>query len=275
MPAAGLAARPAGRSGETRGPVPVPSGAGPAARLGRTVGGRSYGERVIAENALGPAAGPALVPGGPPRPAGPGGPAEPGGLSYPLAGLSQPLTGLEFVIVDVETTGWLPDQASITEIGAVRVAAGRIRSEFCTLVNPGGAIPADITALTGITDAKVSQAPPLAAALPRFLAFARGCVLTAHNAGFDIGFLSAACGACGMPWPAFPVLDTVTLARLVLGAAEVPDCKLRTLADFFGAQTLPCHRALPDATATAEILLAMLRRLAAAGVRTLAELSAA
>lgn len=194
---------------------------------------------------------------------------------YPLAGIGEPLADLEFVIVDVETTGWLPDQASITEIGAVRVNGGQIRSEFCTLVDPGSAIPADITALTGITDAMVGLAPAMGEALPRFLAFARGCVLTAHNAAFDLGFLSAACAACGLPWPAFPVLDTVTLARRVLRTAEVPDCKLRTLADFFGAQTLPCHRALPDAKATAEVLLALLGRLAAAGVRTLAELSAA
>jgi DNA polymerase-3 subunit epsilon len=77
-----------------------------------------------------------------------------------------------------------------------------------------------------------------------------------------------------MPWPAFPVLDTVLLARLVLGAAEVPDRKLSTLAGFFGTATMPCHRALPDAMATAEVLQGLLRRLAVAGVRTLAELSA-
>jgi DNA polymerase-3 subunit epsilon len=193
---------------------------------------------------------------------------------WPLAGLPQPLAELDFVIVDVETTGWVPAEAGITEIGAVLVSGGQVQAEFRTLVNPGSAIPADITALTGITDAMVSQAPVISAALPRFLAFARGCVLTAHNATFDIGFLSAACGTCGVPWPAFPVLDTVTLARLVLGADEVPDCKLGTLASFFRARTLPCHRALPDAMATAEVLQGLLRRLAVAGVGTLAELRA-
>jgi DNA polymerase III subunit epsilon len=192
-----------------------------------------------------------------------------------LAGLAQPLAELDFVIVDLETTGWLPDEARITEIGAVRVSGGQVRAEFCTLVNPEEAIPPDVTALTGITDAMVGRAPAIGAALPRFLAFASGCVLTAHNAAFDIGFLSAACASCDVPWPAFPVLDTVTLARLVLGAAEVPDCKLRTLADFFRTRSLPCHRALPDALATAEVLQGLLRRLAATGVHTLAELSAA
>ena len=120
----------------------------------------------------------------------------------------------------------------------------------------------------------VGQAPPVSAVMPLFLTFARDCVLTAHNAAFDVGFLSAACGTSGVPWPAFPVLDTVLLARLVLGAAEVPDRKLSTLASFFGTATMPCHRALPDAMATAEVLQGLLRRLAVAGVRTLAELSA-
>ena len=191
-----------------------------------------------------------------------------------LDGLPQSLTELEFVIVDVETTGWLPEEAGITEIGAVRVSGGRIQAQFCTLVNPGRPVPADITALTGITDAMIGLAPPISVAMPRFLAFAGDCVLTAHNAAFDISFLSAACGAAGVSWPGFPVLDTVALARLVLGAAEVPDCKLRTLASFFATKTLPCHRALPDAMATAEVLQALLRRLAVAGVRTLAELRA-
>jgi DNA polymerase III subunit epsilon len=184
------------------------------------------------------------------------------------------LARTDFVIVDVETTGWLPEEAGITEIGAVRVVRGRPRAEFSALVNPGRAIPEDIVALTGITDAMVSQAPPVGAVLPGFLAFARGCVLTAHNAPFDISFLAAACGDCQLEWPEFTVLDTASLARSVLGEDEVPDCKLATLASFFGAQTQPSHRALADARATADVLAALLARLADRGVRTLAELSA-
>jgi DNA polymerase III epsilon subunit family exonuclease len=192
------------------------------------------------------------------------------GLIHPAPDLAR----TDFVIVDVETTGWLPEDAGITEIGAVRVARGRPSAEFSALVNPGRAIPADIVALTGITDAMVSQAPPVGAVLPGFLAFASGCVLTAHNAPFDIGFLTAACGHCQLDWPDFTVLDTASLARSVLGEDEVPDCKLATLASFFGAQTQPCHRALADARATADVLAGLLARLADRGVRTLAELSA-
>jgi DNA polymerase-3 subunit epsilon len=181
--------------------------------------------------------------------------------------------GIDFAIVDVETTGWSPDESSITEIGAVRVSGGQLREEFSALVNPGRAIPPDIVALTGISDAMVAHAPPITAVLPGFLDFAQGRVLTAHNAPFDIGFLSAACGTCGVPWPACQVLDTVVLAGHVLSADEVPNRKLSTLAGFFGAQTPPCHRALADARATADVLAGLLRRLAAAGVRTLAEIT--
>jgi DNA polymerase III subunit epsilon len=185
-----------------------------------------------------------------------------------------PLASVDFVIVDVETTGWLAEQASITELAAVRVSDGQPTAEFSALVHPGTPIPEDIVALTGITDEMVRRAPPIGAVLPAFLAFARGCVLTAHNAPFDVGFLTAACGSCRIPWPAFPVLDTAALARLVLDETEVPDCKLATLAGFFGTRTRPCHRALADAQATADVLQGLLGRLASAGVRTLAEISA-
>jgi DNA polymerase-3 subunit epsilon len=192
-----------------------------------------------------------------------------------VAGLSSPLDEIDFVIVDVETTGWSPEEARITEIGAVRVSAGHVRGQFSSLVNPRSAIPQQVTELTGISDAMVAAAPPLDQVLPAFLDFARGCVLAAHNAPFDVGFLSAACVACDLRWPDFTVVDTVELARRVLSEDEVPNCKLSTLAAFFSAQTPPCHRALSDALATADVLLGLLPRLAAAGVSTLAEMTAA
>jgi DNA polymerase III epsilon subunit family exonuclease len=185
---------------------------------------------------------------------------------------NQPLGTIDFVVVDVETTGWTPGTAQITEIGAVRVSGGKLKGQFTSLVNPGGPIPGRVTELTGITDAMVEGAPPLDRVLPAFLAFASGGVLTAHNAPFDIGFLTAACRACGLPWPRPPVVDTVDLARRVLGEDEVPNCKLATLAEYFGARTTPSHRALADALATADVLAALLPRLDAAGISTLDEI---
>jgi DNA polymerase III epsilon subunit-like protein len=195
---------------------------------------------------------------------------------------------LEFAVVDLETTGWSPGAASITEIAAVRVTgggqaagdgrgrAGELvrRGEFASLVNPGVPVPPGIADLTGITDWMLAAAPRLGAVLPGLLGFARGCVLVAHNAPFDLGFLVAGCADCGLTWPGFTVLDTVMLARRVMDPDEVPDCKLGTLAGFFGARTTPTHRALADARATADVLGWLIRRLAHRGIRTLNQLSA-
>jgi DNA polymerase III subunit epsilon len=168
------------------------------------------------------------------------------------------LADLSLVVVDVETTGWLHEQGEITEIGAVRLGGGQLTGEFASLVRPAGPVPADIAALTGITDAMVSPAPLPAPALRAFLAFAGDCVLVAHNAPFDIGFLTAASAAAGIAWPRTAVLDTAVLARLLLSPDDVPDCRLSTLAEYFDAKTAPCHRALPDAKATADVLTGLL-----------------
>jgi len=129
------------------------------------------------------------------------------------------LADLDFTVVDVETTGWAPDDAGITEIGAV---------------------------------------------------------LVAHNAPFDLRFLTAACAGMGLGWPGFEVLDTVRLARhLMATPQEVPDRKLATLAGFFGTPVRPSHRALDDARATAAVLGRLLARLAEReAINTLAELDA-
>ena len=128
-----------------------------------------------------------------------------------------------FVVVDLETTGGRSSgdhHDEITEIGAVKVCGGEVLGEFATLVDPGRAIPPQIVALTGITSAMVYDAPKIDAVLPAFLEFARGAVLVAHNAGFDVGFLRAAAERNHLPWPKPPVLCTVTLARRVLTRAE-------------------------------------------------------
>jgi DNA polymerase-3 subunit epsilon len=198
--------------------------------------------------------------------------AEPGLAELELAGLE--LAGLEFAVIDLETTGWSPEAAAITEIAAVRVRGGRRQGEFASLVNPGIPVPPGIEDLTGITDWMLAAAPKVAAVLPGLLEFADGCVLVAHNAPFDLAFLIAACGDCGLAWPGFTVLDTAMLARHLMDPDEVPDCKLATLAAFFRARTAPCHRALADARATADVLGWLIRRLAHRGIHTLGQLRA-
>ena len=198
-------------------------------------------------------------------------------VAVPAPGIrSVPLASLDFTVVDVETTGWAPDEAGITEIGAVRVHDGRVVAEYSSLVNPGTPVPPAITELTGISDQMLASAPPVAAVLPGLLAFAQGSVLAAHNAPFDLRFLTAACTGMGRDWPRFEVLDTVRLARhLMATPQEVPDRKLATLASFFGTPVRPSHRALDDARATAAVLGRLLARLAdREGVSTLDELEA-
>ena len=191
------------------------------------------------------------------------------------AGLTQAELGfaeLEFAVIDLETTGWSPGVAAITEVAAVRVRGGRRLGEFASLVNPRVPVPPGIEDLTGISDWMLAAAPRLPAVLPGLLDFADGCVLVAHNAPFDIGFLRAACAECGLAWPGFTVLDTVMLARQLMDPDEVPDCKLGTLAGFFRARTTPSHRALADARATADVLGWLIRRLTHHGIRTLDQL---
>ncbi|POM24149.1 UvrABC system protein C [Actinomadura rubteroloni] len=199
-------------------------------------------------------------------------PPVPSGVQGTLDDLGTPLADVTFVVVDLETTGGSARDSAITEIGAVKVRGGVELGEFGTLVDPGAPIPPFITALTGITQQMVYAAPRIAEVLPAFLEFARGCVLVAHNAPFDIGFLKAACAERERPWPGFPVVDTVDLARRVLTRDEVPNCKLETLARHFRAATTPNHRALDDARATVDVLHGLIERLGSFGVTSLEEL---
>jgi DNA polymerase III subunit epsilon len=183
------------------------------------------------------------------------------------------LSDVTFVVVDLETTGGSPNDSAITEIGAVKVRGGEVLGEFQTLVDPGREIPPYISVLTGITTTMVVSAPRIASVLPAFLEFARGAVLVAHNAPFDIGFLKAACAETGIAWPHAASVDTAVLARRLLTRDEVPNCKLATLAPYFRTSTEPCHRALADARATVDVLHGLFERLGPLGITTLEELS--
>jgi DNA polymerase-3 subunit epsilon len=187
--------------------------------------------------------------------------------------LGRPLRGLTFCVVDLETTGGSAEGGSmITEIGAVKVRGGEVLGEFQTLVNPHTEIPAFIAVLTGITNTMVADAPPIESALPAFLEFAAGCVLVAHNAPFDVGFLKHFAARQGRPWPRFEVLDTARLARRVITRDDAPNCKLSSLARAFSSSTTPNHRALADARATVDVLHGLMERLGGLGVHTLEEL---
>jgi len=133
-------------------------------------------------------------------------------------------------------------------------------------------ISARVTALTGISDSTVADAPSLAGVFPAFLEFIAGCTLVAHNASYDVGFLKGAAAKLAHEWPDPPVVDTIRMARAALHNGEVVNRKLQTLAAHFKAPVSPTHRALDDARATVHVFHCLLERLTAAGVTRLDDL---
>src|SRR5918996_1467091 len=193
------------------------------------------------------------------------------GLAAP-PGRDLPLEAARFVVVDLETTGLRPALAGIVEIGAVRVEALPPAGTFQTFVDPGVPLPAVVAGLTGIADRDLRGAPGPGAAVSRFLAFAgSGAVIVAHNARFDLAFLDREVERLTGRRLAASVVDTVGLARRLLGG-RVARVGLASLAHFFGTSVRPCHRALPDAQATAEILVALVGLAQERGARTVADL---
>ena len=187
--------------------------------------------------------------------------------------LGLPLVDVTFVVLDLETTGASPASCAITEVGAVKVRAGEVLGTFQTLVNPGLPIPPSITVLTGITEAMVVPAPPIAAVLETFTGFVGGSVIVGHNVRFDLRFLAAAMDRHGYPRFDNVVVDTCALARRLV-RDEVSNCRLATLADLFRVGHKPTHRALDDAWATVEVLHALLERAGTLGVLGLDDLVA-
>ncbi|OAN68830.1 DNA polymerase III subunit epsilon [Rhodobacteraceae bacterium EhC02] len=186
--------------------------------------------------------------------------------------LDVPLRDLSYVIFDTETTGLLPDRDEVVQIGALRVVNGQQAGGevLDTLVNPGRPIPARSTAVHGVTDAMVKDAPDMARAGRRFHSFARDAVLVAHNAPFDMAFFHRHAASIGAEFNN-PVLDTVLLSAILFGGTEG-----HTLDEI--AQRLEIvlpdevrHTALGDAIATRDVFLRMIPMLEARGLRTFGE----
>jgi DNA polymerase III epsilon subunit family exonuclease len=186
----------------------------------------------------------------------------------PVDGLQ--LESASFVVFDLETTGLRPASARPCEIGAVRVQELELRERFQTLANPGMRLQPAVAALTGLRDEQLRRAPPVSAAIRRFLAYADDAVLVAHNARFDLAFLDNETMRLTGRRVAAQVIDTVPLARRLLG--RVP-ANLASLAYRFATDARPCHRALPDAEATAEILLCLIGMAQERGARTVSDLA--
>jgi DNA polymerase-3 subunit epsilon len=173
--------------------------------------------------------------------------------------LNEPLSDAPFVVVDLETTGQHPDEAGITEIGAVRLCGAREVDRYETLVNPGKPIPPYVAMLTGITDAMVAGAPAIEQVVPAFASFAAGAIIVAHNAAFDVAVLDRASRrVLGRPL-GLPSLCTFKLARRL--RPEDTRASLDGLAAHFALAKSARHRALADAELTVAVLLRLVRLL--------------
>ena len=188
-----------------------------------------------------------------------------------LDDLGTPLRDVTFCVIDLETTGGSPANCGITEIGAVKLRGGECLGTFQTLVNPGCAIPPEITVLTGITQAMVYPAPRIEHVIPALLEFIGDAVIVAHNARFDLGFIQAALERDNRPRLSNRTVDTVALARRLV-RDEVPNCKLGTLAERLRLPHRPSHRALDDALTTGDLLHLLIERAGRLGVTGLDDL---
>jgi len=191
-----------------------------------------------------------------------------------LDDLGTPLLDVEFVVLDLETTGGSPANDRITEVGAVKIRGGEVLGTFQTLVNPGVPIPPLISALTGITNPMVADEEPIEVVLPCLLEFLGGAVLVAHNASFDRRFVQANLERHGYQRLTNRVVCTARLARKLLPRDEVPNVRLATLAAYLGATVAPCHRALTDARATVDVFHSLLELAGSYGVLALEDLIA-
>ena len=174
----------------------------------------------------------------------------------------------EFVVFDLETTGFSAAQDKIIEIGAVKIKDGEIVDRFSTFVNPERPIPFRIEDLTGINDVMVKDSPKIEEVLPKFMEFCKDSIMVAHNADFDMSFIEANCRRMDIPCE-FTVIDTVGLSRfLVTGLARY---KLDTVAKALGVPLGNHHRAVDDAECTARIFQKLISRMKEQGITNLDE----
>lgn len=181
------------------------------------------------------------------------------------------LEDLPATILDTETTGLDVGSDSIVSVGAVRVHGLTVfRSTVIDrLVHPRRLIPQRSTAIHGITNAMVTDQPPIAEILPHLLSMLKGTVVIGHNIGFDLTILKRAAKESQLDWPDPVWLDTILLASAL--DPDETDLNLDAVAERLGVNVSGRHTALGDALVTAEIYVRLIPQLTRRGVRTLGE----
>lgn len=184
------------------------------------------------------------------------------------------LNDQRILVVDTETTGFNPAEGHVlVEVAAVSVVDGVLGETWSSLVRPGRAIPAEASAVHGITDAMVAEAPAPAAVAAELRRRCAALPLVFHNAPFDLPFLIALLRQAGQPPLLNPIIDTLGLAR---GLGGPGSNALGALAARLGVPREPQHRALGDALTTARVFQKLSERWEAdRKVGSLMELAAA
>ena len=177
----------------------------------------------------------------------------------------------EFVVFDIETTGFSAINDKIIEIGAVKLKAGKVVSKFSEFVNPEMPIPQKIIELTSINDNMVKDAETIENVMPRFLDFVKDCTLVAHNAKFDVGFITKKCEQLGYTDTDFSVIDTLEWAKTLI--PDVNKYSLDHLSKKFNIQLESHHRAVDDAAATAELFKILMKYMSSLGVEKLTDIT--
>ncbi len=172
----------------------------------------------------------------------------------------------EYVVFDIETTGFNANKNKIIEIGAVKVRDYEVVDTFSEFVNPEIPIPYRITKLTSITDDQVRDAGTIEEILPKFMEFCKGCILVAHNATFDTSFIRANCERLGLEYD-YSCIDTLGLSRHFL--TKLHKYKLDVVCKELGISLENHHRAVDDATATGGIFIKLLKKCRDANMLTL------
>jgi CBS domain-containing protein len=186
------------------------------------------------------------------------------------SGNATPLIALDAVVIDTETTGLDPANARIVEIGAVKLRNGKIHDQqFRRLVRPDLPIPASASAVHGIDDDAVADAPAFAELWPELSVLIDGAVVIGHTLGFDLAVLKGECERAGLAWTRPRTLDTRLLAEVA--APDLAGFSLDEIASWLGVEVTRRHSAPADALATAEIFCALVPKLREGGIRTLAE----
>lgn len=165
----------------------------------------------------------------------------------------------KFVIFDLETTGLDAYYNEIIEIGAIRfnktdyISTGQVDT-FQVFIKQDKPLPKEIISLTSITDEMLATGDSLEDGIEQFFNFAGDRKLIAYNAKFDMKFMRSAAKKVGYQLPKpFKVDCALELARERL--ANVPNYKLKTLAEIFKADTTGAHRALQDCVMTLQVYI--------------------